>query len=169
MSRYAGIKFNDCVDGEGICVSFWTQGCPFHCPNCHNPETWDFEGGYEYTKEVEESIIAGIRANGIQRNFSVLGGEPFSAQSKDLVYTLISKIRENFPTIKIYVWTGFLYEQLTTDKLSKAILEKSDVLIDGPYIDSQRDLTLKLRGSRNQRVIDLKRSLQEDSIITIDS
>ena len=168
MFKYAGLRTNDCVNGTGICVSFWTQGCPFHCEGCHNPETWDPEGGMPYTKEVEEKIISAIDANNIKRNFSILGGEPFSEYSILLVLHLIGKVRKKFPNIKIYIWTGFLYEQLITDEVAAAILENADFLIDGRYISAQRDLNLKLRGSANQRVIDLKKTRAAGKVITVD-
>lgn len=156
-TRYAKIKFNDIVDGEGICVSFWTQGCPFRCPGCHNPDTWDFNGGVEIPSDIKGQIIKALSANGVQRNFSVLGGEPLCEENLDLVHSLIMAVRIAYPEIKIFVWSGFVIETLkkraeTNEKLAD-ILKNIDVLIDGPFIQEERNIALKLRGSSNQRVL----------------
>lgn len=156
-TRYAKIKFNDIVDGEGICVSFWTQGCPFRCPGCHNPDTWDFNGGVEIPSDIKGQIIKALSANGVQRNFSVLGGEPLCEENLDLVHSLIMAVRIAYPEIKIFVWSGFIIETLkkraeTNEKLAD-ILKNIDVLIDGPFIQEERNITLKLRGSNNQRIL----------------
>lgn len=156
-TKYAKIKFNDIVDGEGICVSFWTQGCPFRCPGCHNPDTWDFNGGVEIPSDIKGQIIKALSANGVQRNFSVLGGEPLCDENLDLVHSLIMAVRIAYPEIKIFVWSGFVIETLkkraeTNEKLAD-ILKNIDVLIDGPFIQEERNITLKLRGSSNQRVL----------------
>lgn len=147
--RYALIKENDIANGKGICVSFWTQGCNQHCKNCHNPETWDFNGGIEDTIEnIINKIIQAISKNGIQRNFSVLGGEPLCPENAANTKQIINAVRQAYPAITIYLWTGYYKEQIP----DPSILEYVDVLIDGPYIDAERDITLPLRGSRNQRV-----------------
>lgn len=156
-TKYAKIKFNDIVDGEGICVSFWTQGCPFRCPGCHNPDTWDFNGGVEIPSDIKGQIIKAISANGVQRNFSVLGGEPLCEENLDLVHSLIMAVRIAYPEIKIFVWSGFVIKTLkkraeTNEKLAD-ILKNIDVLIDGPFIQEERNITLKFRGSSNQRVL----------------
>lgn len=164
--RIAGLKLNDCIDGEGISVSLWTQGCPRRCLGCHNPETWDFEGGYEdETNNLRGKIIKALTANGIKRNFSVLGGEPLCRENVEDVLTIISCVKAALPDTKIYLWTGYTYEYLMTlnNKYINDILSKIDVLIDGPFIQEQRDLSLHLRGSRNQRVIDLKSMRQESN------
>ena len=146
-TKYAKIKFNDIVDGEGICVSFWTQGCPFRCPGCHNPDTWDFNGGVEIPSDIKGQIIKALSANGVQRNFSVLGGEPLCEENLDLVHSLIMAVRIAYPEIKIFVWSGFVIETLkkraeTNEKLAD-ILKNIDVLIDGPFIQEERNITLK--------------------------
>ena len=94
LCHYAAIKKNDIIDGEGICVSFWVQGCPHHCPGCHNPETWDFAKGKTATiDEITNEIIAAIGANGVYRNFSILGGEPMAPQNSALTMEIIRKVR----------------------------------------------------------------------------
>lgn len=154
MSRYAKIMNNDIIDGSNVCVSFWVQGCPLHCKGCHNPSTWNFQEGLEYTDHTKWEIIEAIGANGIQRNFSVLGGEPFALQNIDMTEEVISAVRQAYPNIKIFVWTGYTKEELAQRYFIQLehILGMIDVLIDGPFIQEQRNLDLKLRGSENQRV-----------------
>lgn len=155
MDRYAGLIKNDFANGTGTCVSFWTQGCPHHCPGCQNPETWNFNGGKEVPTDIRGQIIKAICANNITRNFSVLGGEPLCKENLEEVDKIITSVRTAFPQIKIFVWTGYLLEDLKKKRNDKInhILSQIDVLIDGPYIDTERDITLELRGSRNQRVL----------------
>lgn len=156
--RYAGIIKNDIAAGPKVNVTFFVQGCPNHCPGCHNPETWAFDGGKEFTNDTLTEIIESLTANGVQRNFSLMGGEPLCDENIFLTYLIITTIREKFPDITISLWTGYTYEQLKekNNKKIKLIFEKIDYLIDGPYIQAQRDIGLKMRGSRNQRIIDMK-------------
>lgn len=156
LYHYAAIKKNDIVDGEGVCVSFWVQGCPHHCPGCHNPETWDFAKGKTATiDEITDEIIAAIGANGVHRNFSILGGEPMAPQNSALTMKVIQKIRLKYPHIKIFLWSGYTLEELKSIKsiYIGAILRDIDVLIDGRFEQDKRDLTLHLRGSSNQRIL----------------
>ena len=156
--RYAGFMPNDFINGIGVCVSFWTQGCPFHCAGCHNPQTWDFEGGYEVPIDIKGRIIKAISANGIQRNFSILGGEPLCKQNENLVNEIVTAVRAAYPNIKIFIWSGYTYQDLLSmnSPVINSILEKCDVLIDGRFELENRDITLKLRGSSNQNIIDLE-------------
>lgn len=158
--RYAGIIKNDIAAGEGVNVSFFVQGCPIHCPNCHNPQTWDFNGGKEFTIDTLNEIITALKANGIKRNFSLMGGEPLCDENLFLSQLIISQVKEKCPEAKIYIWSGYTYEELkirmnSNDRI-KEILDLADYLIDGPFIYAERDITLAKRGSRNQRIINLK-------------
>ena len=156
--RYAGIIKNDVAAGEGVCVTFFTQGCSRHCPGCHNPETWDFNGGYEFTQETLNNVIKALKANGVQRNFCVMGGEPLNSENLFLTDLIITEVKKYYPDIKIYVWTGYTYEELLdrSEKLLQNILRNINVLVDGPFIQEKRDITLAMRGSSNQRIIELK-------------
>ena len=155
--NYAGLIENDIVNGEDVCVSFFVQGCPHHCPGCFNPETWDFDGGKPIPKDLLLQIENALTANGIKRNFSILGGEPLCEENLTFVYMLIRAIRKDFPDIKIYLWTGYTYEELAkaNDVRINNIFADIDYLIDGPFIQEKKDLTLKLRGSSNQRIINM--------------
>ena len=151
--RVANLNKNDTVNGEGICVSLWVQGCPHHCKGCHNPDQWDFNGGeYVNNWHLIDKIAEAITANGIQRNFSILGGEPLAPQNINDTYQILWYIKEKFPSIKTFVWTGYTLKQIR-NMYEEIVLENIDVLIDGPFIESERDITLKLRGSKNQRIL----------------
>lgn len=155
MNRYAGLIKNDFANGKGVCVSFWTQGCPHKCKGCHNPETWNFNDGKPLPANIKGQIIKAIEANGINRNFSVLGGEPLCAENIEMVENIIAGVRTAFPHIKIFLWTGYTLEELKEKNNShiKKILSYINVLIDGPFIEEKKDLTLDLRGSSNQRIL----------------
>lgn len=169
--KYASIKSNDVVNGEGISVSVFLQGCPApHCKNCFNPETWDFNGGHELTAEVLQDIVDKLRANGIQRNLSILGGEPLCEENLWTTYVLIRECRKAIPNLRIYVWTRYIFEELRARKsmLTSQILPSINYLIDGPFIEEKKDLTLKMRGSRNQRIIDVKKSLETKQTVLME-
>lgn len=157
--RIAGINKNDVVNGEGICVALFTQGCPFHCKGCFNPETWDYNGGKEVSiSDLISDIEAAIAANGVPRNFSILGGEPLIERNLEELKILLSTIKKDFPHITIFLWTGFTIEELTSAQ--KEVTQYIDVLIDGQYNEKLRDVSLHLRGSSNQRIF---RTNNEDS------
>lgn len=156
--RYADVIWNDIAAGDGLCVSFYTQGCPHHCPGCHNPQTWDFEGGKEFPASLLDELIIRLNAQGIQRPLCILGGEPLCNENLFLTNLLVSTVREKSPHTKILIWTGYTYEELEKNGSPhmKNILANVNTIIDGPYIQEERDITLKMRGSRNQRIIDIQ-------------
>ena len=158
LMKYAGLIRNDLAAAPGVSVSFFTQGCPHRCPGCHNPETWDFNGGKEFTPKVLEEIHEALRANGVERSFCIMGGEPLCDDNLFLTYMVLKEVKAHFPKVKVYIWTGYYYEDLLkrgNPKIPK-ILEMTDVLIDGPYIEEHRNVSLPMRGSSNQSVIYLK-------------
>ena len=152
--QYAGLNYNDVVNGQGVCVSFWTQGCPHHCKGCFNPETWSFSEGYKLPSDIKGQIVKAISKNGIQRNFSVLGGEPLCPENRKLVLEILTAVRAAYPNLKIFLWTGYELEELlsSTDDVISSILEKIDTLIDGKFEKEKIDFTLALRGSKNQMI-----------------
>ena len=159
--KYAGIIYDDTAAAPGLSLSFYTQGCPIHCPGCHNQDMWDFEGGYEFTSEVRDKVIAKLNENGVLRNLCIIGGEPLCPQNAHMTELLCGFARVEYPDIKIYVWTGYTLEELcereanvdTPDgKRIHNILECLDVLIANPFDISKRDITLELRGSSNQEI-----------------
>ena len=153
--RYAGIIPNDLSAAPGVCVTFFTQGCPHPCPGCHNPETWDYEGGKEFEGNTIERIEQYLTANGIHRDLCIMGGEPLCPDNQFLTLLICNTIKDKLPDTKIYIWTGYTLEELNKDTNTRIsqILEKTDAIIDGPYIAAERDITLPMRGSRNQRIL----------------
>ena len=158
MIRIAGLNGNDFVNGEGVSVSLFLQGCPFHCEGCHNPETWNPKGGIEVDEgDLIQQILTLINANNITRNLSILGGEPLDTEQKRyFLRELIIRVRYYYPEIKIVLWTGYKYNDIKDKEDFKYILENIDYLIDGPFILKERDITLKWRGSRNQNIRNMK-------------
>lgn len=174
--RYASIRSLDISNGEGVGVSLFVQGCDRHCFNCFNSETWDFNGGKEWTEKTKNKFMELIDRPYIKR-VSFLGGECLADQNLDGVLDLIKEIRISYPTKAIWLYTGYEWNQIMspviTDDLKstiiveqrKEIISNIDVLVDGEYIDEQRDLTLKWRGSSNQRVIDVRQSLKQGKMV----
>lgn len=189
--RYAQIRSMDISNGEGVGVSLFVQGCPFHCKNCFNSDTWDFNGGKEWTEEIKNKFIELINRPYIKR-VSFLGGECLAEQNLDDILYLIKEIRISFPKKSIWLYTGYKLELLSEEiyngtkqictishfypiptknefaenqvKRSK-IIELCNIVVDGEYIDEQKDLSLKFRGSKNQRVIDVKQSLAQNKMV----
>lgn len=156
--QYAGIIKNDVSAGSGVCVTFFVQGCPIHCVGCHNPETWAFDGGKEFTPDTINEIIEALHANGVQRNFCVMGGEPMCMENLFLTYLVVENVRKAYPDIKIYIWTGYEFDDLikqTTNNKVKNIIGLADYMVCGPFKLEERDITLPMVGSRNQYVVDL--------------
>lgn len=180
--RYAQIRSMDISNGEGVGVSLFVQGCPFHCKNCFNSDTWDFNGGKEWAEEIKDKFMKLIDRPYIKR-VSFLGGECLADQNLDEVLKLVKQIRNSYPDKTIWLYTGFEWNSLMSKicqptfpdkdferiieihKKRKEIISNVDVLVDGEYIDEQKDLSLKFRGSKNQRVIDVKQSLAQNKVI----
>lgn len=162
--KYAKIRKMDISNGEGVRVSLFVQGCSFHCKNCFNQETWDFNGGKEFTTAEIQKIIE-LADKDYIAGLSILGGEPLHNNNVDEVFHIVATFKEKFPNKNIWLWTGFKFEDAIKDSKRKFILRNIDVLIDGQFEEDKKDLTLKWRGSSNQRVIDCKKSLAENKVI----
>ena len=143
--QYSGLILNDMSAAPGVSVTFFSQGCPHRCPGCHNPETWDFQGGKEFTADVLDEICEALMAQGVQRNLCIMGGEPLCPENIFLSNLVVRTVKERVPEAKIYVWTGYTFEKLVqeSNKHVMDLLSQADVLVDGPYIESLRDVTLK--------------------------
>lgn len=157
--NFASIIENDIVDSDdGVCVSLWFSGCDVHCPNCHNSMLWDPNSGTTISNdEIITKLENYLYSNGLERSLSVLGGEPLMpANRADCAY-ILKTLREKHPTLKIRLWTGHIYEDLLREDDSnlKTIFSVVNTLIDGPFIEAKKDLSIKLRGSSNQRIIQL--------------
>lgn len=152
----------DIADGPGVRVSIFMQGCSFNCKNCFNPETHNFFGGKEFTDETINHIIDLCNNENIE-GLSILGGEPMHPLNIDGTLKLAKMFKKTYPEKNIWAWTGFLFENLKEKEVMKYI----DVLVDGQYVDELHNPTLKWKGSSNQRVIDVQKSLKDGKIETI--
>lgn len=168
--NYGNIKEYDIADGPGVRVSLFVSGCRHHCKGCFNSETWDFNYGKPYTKEVEEKIIGLLEPSYIQ-GFTLLGGEPFEPENQAELAGLLRRIRECYPQKDIWCYTGYLYDVDLQEggkvhtEAAEEMLSYIDVLVDGEFIEEEKDITLPFRGSRNQRILELgkQNKVQEDA------
>lgn len=160
------IKDNDIANGFGITMSIWTQGCPHHCKGCFNGETWSFEDGTEFTKDDLYYILDNINKHGIKRDLSILGGEPLCPENIDGVINLSKTFKEKYPDKKIYLWTGYVVEEF--NEIQKKVFDYVDILVDGKFEQDKKNLSLTMRGSSNQRVIDVKKSIEKKKLILLD-
>ena len=159
--RYNKIRKMDIANGPGVRVSIFMQGCEFHCKNCFNSETWGFDGGEEFTDETIEKVLNACDKEYIE-GLSILGGEPMHPKNIEGTTKLAKAFKEKFPNKTLWAWSGFIFEKYLKDK---PVLNYLDVLVDGQYVDELHDPTLKWKGSSNQRVIDVKKSLKKNKIV----
>ena len=167
--NYAQIRSMDISNGEGIGVSLFVQGCDFHCKNCFNSETWEFSKGQEWNDKTKNQFLKLIETPFIQR-VSILGGEPLHPKNVQNVLKIVDEIRVSYPTKNIWLYTGYTWEEIFSgcseeSLVRKHIITNTDVLVDGEYINELRDITLKWKGSSNQRVIDVKNSLKKGEVV----
>ena len=163
--NYAEIKKNDIANGEGVRTSLFVSGCRNRCKNCFNAVTWDFLYGKPFDQAVEDDIIASTRPHWIS-GLSLLGGEPFEPENQRALVPFLRRVRQMYPDKTIWGFSGFTYEELTSDgthprcEVTDEMLSLLDVLVDGRFVEELKDLTLRFRGSSNQRLIDLNASRQ---------
>ncbi len=160
--RYAQIREIDIANGPGIRVSLYTQGCHRHCPHCFNQETWDFTGGQLFTKTQEDALIALINRPHI-KGFTILGGEPMEKENRKDVALLLKRIKEECPDKSIWMYSSFLFEEIRD--FEEHVIDYVDVIVDGPFVQDLKDLNLKFRGSSNQRIVDVPKSLESHSVV----
>ncbi len=162
--KYNIIRKMDISNGPGVRVSVFMQGCDFHCKNCFNPETWNFDGGKEFTQESIDEVINLCGKDHI-KGLSILGGEPMHPKNIEATTKLAREFKEKYPNKNIWVWSGFKFDEELKDK---EVLKYIDVLVDGRYVDELHNPTLKWKGSENQRVIDVQKSLNSNKIVLLD-
>lgn len=156
--HYANIKNCDIADGPGVRVSLFVSGCRHHCKGCFNAETWDFHFGEPYTEETETELLKLLAPDFIQ-GFTLLGGEPFEPENQVVLVQLLKNIRKTYPQKDIWCYTGYLYDVDLVEggkvftEVTREMLSCIDVLVDGEFIEAEKDLSLKFRGSRNQRIV----------------
>lgn len=168
--NYATIKNCDIANGPGVRISLFVSGCTHRCKGCFNEVAWDFNYGQPFTQETVEMILE-MMAPSYIKGITLLGGEPFEPKNQPALLELVKRIRQKYPDKSIWAFSGYLYEKdilagrLGDPAITRAFLEHIDVLVDGPFVESLKDLSLRFRGSSNQRLIDVKRSLAQGQTV----
>ena len=171
--NYCKIIENDIANGEGVRVSLFVSGCTNHCEKCFQPQTWDFNYGEPFTKKVEDKIIKLLSKSYIS-GLTLLGGDPFEPNNQYCLIGFLKRIRAELPAKNIWAYSGFTIEQLLNHNhychcdITEELLSMIDVLVDGRYVDALYDISLRFRGSSNQRIIDVQKTLDSGSIVTLD-
>ena len=166
--NYGQVFYADTANGIGARISLFVSGCTHHCPGCFNEETWDFNFGDPFTREVEDDIIEHLRPSYID-GLSLLGCEPMEAQNQRALLPFLERLKQEVPHATVWIYSGYTFEELLDETNSRChteatrrILELADILVDGKFILAEKDVKLRFRGSRNQRILELKESLKEN-------
>ena len=168
--NYANIKSRDIANGPGIRVSLFVSGCTHRCPGCFNREAWDFTYGEPFDQSVIDRILADLSPAFIS-GLTLLGGEPFDPRNQSAVLALLRQVRAAYPEKSIWAFTGYLFDRdllpgsVGDPAVCREYLEHLDVLVDGPFVEAKKNLSLRFRGSENQRLIDVQASLRENRIV----
>lgn len=167
--NYANIKTYSIENGIGVRVSLFVSGCTHHCKNCFNAEAWDFEYGKPFTKETEDEIIEDLRPD-YMAGITLLGGEPMEPVNQRGLISLIRRIREELPQRTIWIYSGYVYEDFKDGgrahcEVTDEILSLCDILVDGPFVEEKKNISLRFRGSENQRIIDLKKTKAAGKVV----
>lgn len=168
--NYANIKNCDIANGEGVRITLFVSGCTNHCENCFQPETWDFNYGEPFTPAVEEKLIEMLRP-GFINGLTLLGGEPMEPQNQRALLPFLRRVRKELPEKTIWAFSGFTWEELNIPgshsccETTPELLSLLDVLVDGRFVQALHDISLRFRGSSNQRIIDVPKTLQSGSIV----
>ena len=170
--NYGEIKNCDIANGIGVRVSIFVSGCRNHCKGCFQPETWDFNYGKLYTEETKQTLLDMLAPDYID-GLTLLGGDPFEPENQPALLPLLRDFHRLYPQKNVWAYTGYLFENLISGEghpcceYTKEMLSNIDILVDGPYIDEQHDISLQFRGSRNQRIIDVKKSLESGKVVIV--
>ena len=171
--NYATVKFNDIANGLGIRTSLFVSGCTHYCKGCFNAEAWDFAYGLPFDEEIQNKIINSLKSPFCD-GLSLLGGEPFEPCNQKALLPFLERVKREVPTVNIWCYTGYLLDkELLRDSRAKTeytikMLNLIDVLVDGEFIEEQKNISLRFKGSENQRIIDVQKSLKENKIILFD-
>ena len=163
--NYHKIEKTSIANGPGVRCVLWVSGCNCKCKGCHNPETWDFDSGQPFDDAAKQELFDVLSKPWIQ-GITFSGGNPLDTPYP--IFSLANEIKSTFPDKDIWLYSGYTYEQLCQSREKFKVLTAIDVLVDGPYIESQRDITLPFRGSKNQRIIDVKKTLQQNEVVLLD-
>ena len=167
--KYSAIKYFDIANGPGVRTTLFVSGCTHHCKGCFNQETWDFNHGEEFTKEIEDEIIKSMEPDYV-KGLTLLGGEPMEKVNQAGLVNFVKRVHEVYPNKSIWCFTGYLYEELLEGgkqrtEYTQELLNCFDVIVDGEFIEEQKNLMLMFKGSSNQRTIDVQESLKQNKIV----
>ncbi len=168
--NYATIKYNDIANGLGVRTSLFVSGCTHRCKNCFNSEAWDFNYGSPFTLQVQNEIINSLK-EGYVDGLSLLGGEPFEPKNQEALLPFLQRVKQEVPNKNVWCYTGYLFDKellqnsRATTKYTLKMLSLIDVLVDGKFVEELKDISLTFKGSSNQRIIDVKKSLKENKVI----
>ncbi|MFQ7115525.1 MAG: anaerobic ribonucleoside-triphosphate reductase activating protein [Acutalibacteraceae bacterium] len=170
--NYGAIKKCDIANGVGVRTVLFVSGCTHHCKGCFQPETWNFDYGEKYTKETEDEIIESLRPDYVD-GITLLGGEPFEPENQRELVKLLRRIKKELPQKTVWSFSGYTYEELTGDsravcEVTNEMLSMLDVLVDGEFVEAKRNISLRFRGSENQRLIDMNKTRKEGKIVLWD-
>lgn len=170
--NYGAIKKCDIANGVGVRTVLFVSGCTHHCKGCFQPETWNFDYGERYTKETEDEIIESLRPDYVD-GITLLGGEPFEPENQRELVKLLRRIKKELPQKTVWSFSGYTYEELTGDsravcEITNEMLSMLDVLVDGEFVEAKRNISLRFRGSENQRLIDMNKTRKEGKIVLWD-
>lgn len=170
--NYGAIKKCDIANGVGVRTVLFVSGCTHHCKGCFQPETWNFDYGERYTKETEDEIIESLRPDYVD-GITLLGGEPFEPENQHELVKLLRRIKKELPQKTVWSFSGYTYEELTGDsravcEVTNEMLSMLDVLVDGEFVEAKRNISLRFRGSENQRLIDMNKTRKEGKIVLWD-
>lgn len=170
--NYGAIKKCDIANGVGVRTVLFVSGCTHHCKGCFQPETWNFDYGERYTKETEDEIIESLRPDYVD-GITLLGGEPFEPENQRELVKLLRRIKKELPQKTVWSFSGYTYEELTGDsravcEVTNEMLSMLDVLVDGEFVEAKRNISLRFRGSENQRLVDMNKTRKEGKIVLWD-
>lgn len=162
--NYHNIKTDDMLNGDGLRVTCWVSGCNMGCFNCYNPQTWDFNSGIPFTDDTMQEILYDLSKPYI-KGLTLSGGHPLDPHNALKVLEIVKRVKMVFPNKDIWIYSGYVWEDIIKDETLREILKYTDVLVDGAYVDELRDISLAFRGSSNQRIIDVPKSLEQNKVI----
>lgn len=165
--NYHNIKTDDMLNGDGLRVTCWISGCDLKCPKCYNPQTWDFNSGIPFTEDTIQELLYDLSKPYI-KGLTLSGGHPLDPLNAPEVLKIVKRIKMVFPNKDIWIYSGYVWEDIIKDETLREIMKYTDVLVDGSYVDELRDISLPFRGSSNQRIIDVSKSLKANEVILLE-
>ena len=171
--NYCNIKYYDIANGEGVRLTLFVSGCRNHCKGCFQPETWDFNYGNEFTKEIENNIMEEL-SNWCYDGLTLLGGDPFEPENQKVINPFLKRVKNRFPEKNIWCYTGYKFDEDIVSNMfenwseTKELMSYIDVLVDGKFEEDKKDIALRFRGSSNQRILDAKKSVKEGKAVLFD-